>query len=211
MIISEQPVSPGLASFLLTALLVELTPGPNMAWLALLTASNGRYAGLAATLGVATGLLIIGFAAVLGFSQFIQEYPALYNILQYGGVVFLLYLAWDAWPKQSSDNMITDSGAGAATYFKRGLLINLLNPKAMLFFVLVIPAFISANHAARPQSILLVFIYTAVATAVHLMIILLSGQAHALLSRKEYRTNSSRVFAALLLLTALWMFWKVMI
>lgn len=57
-----------IAAFALTSLVIELTPGPNMAWLALLSVERGRIAGLAATAGVALGLLLLGLAAGFGLA-----------------------------------------------------------------------------------------------------------------------------------------------
>ena len=61
-------IAPMLPSFLLIVLLVELTPGPNMGWLALLSASEGRRAGFAATAGIALGLAIVAAASALGLA-----------------------------------------------------------------------------------------------------------------------------------------------
>ena len=65
--------------FLAASLLIELTPGPNMAWLALLGASRGRLAALAAVAGVALGLSVAGTAAALGVSTLIGTTPWLFQ------------------------------------------------------------------------------------------------------------------------------------
>lgn len=86
-----------LSAFAVTCLVIELTPGPNMAYLAILSATKGRRAGFAATLGVALGLSIVGLAAVLGFTALIANSRMLYVILRWGGVVYLLWLAYEGW------------------------------------------------------------------------------------------------------------------
>ena len=83
--------------FLLTAILIELTPGPNMAWLALLGASRGRIAALGAVAGIALGLAIAGAAAAFGVSALIGKTPWVFQALRWAGALYLLYLAWDAW------------------------------------------------------------------------------------------------------------------
>ena len=85
-----------LLAFILTCLVIELTPGPNMAYLALLSASIGRRAGFAATLGVALGLLIVGLAAALGLAAVIANSRLLYEALRWAGVLYLFWLAWEA-------------------------------------------------------------------------------------------------------------------
>jgi threonine/homoserine/homoserine lactone efflux protein len=84
-------------TFLLAVLLLELTPGPNMAYLATLAVSRGRAAGLIATAGVAFGLAVHATVAGLGAGVRIQQYPLLYDVLRWIGVGYLLYLAWEGW------------------------------------------------------------------------------------------------------------------
>ena len=72
-----------LLAFAATCLVIELTPGPNMAYLAVLSATTGRRAGAAATLGVALGLLTVGIAAALGLTAVIASSRMLYETLQY--------------------------------------------------------------------------------------------------------------------------------
>lgn len=72
-------------SFMMTCLVIESTPGPNMAYLAVLSASNGRRAGFAATLGGALGLMLIGLAAALGVATLIANSPLMYQLLRWGG------------------------------------------------------------------------------------------------------------------------------
>lgn len=68
-------------SFVLTCVIIELTPGPNMAYLAILSASYGRRAGFAAVLGVALGLGIVGIIAALGVAAVISNSFFMYQIL----------------------------------------------------------------------------------------------------------------------------------
>ena len=74
-----------LLTFVLAVLLLELTPGPNMAYLATLTLSRGRAAGLIATAGVASGLTVHAIVAGLGAGLLIQQYPLLYDMLRWIG------------------------------------------------------------------------------------------------------------------------------
>ena len=87
-------VSPSTAvSFFLTSLLIEMTPGPNMTYLALVSASEGRRAGFAAVAGVAMGLAVIGVVAAFGVAEIIHASDFLYNLLRWAGVLFLFHLA----------------------------------------------------------------------------------------------------------------------
>lgn len=75
--------------FILTVLLLELTPGPNMAYLATLTLDRGRRAGLLATAGVAAGLSVHAIVAAFGLGVLISQAPLLYNLLRWTGVADL--------------------------------------------------------------------------------------------------------------------------
>src|ERR1700741_833391 len=88
---------PPLIAFVLTSLIIEMTPGPNMAYLAVLGASRGRIAGFAAVLGVALGLALLGIVAGLGGGSFVLNNPAIYESLRWAGALYLCWLAFDSW------------------------------------------------------------------------------------------------------------------
>ena len=90
-------MSTSLLAFALTCFVIEITPGPNMAYLAALSLSQGVRAGIAAVAGIALGLSVYGVAASLGLSAVIDNSAFLYETLRWGGVAYLLWLAWDAW------------------------------------------------------------------------------------------------------------------
>src|ERR1700756_5134597 len=86
-----------LLAFALTATIIELTPGPNMGYLAVLAASAGRRAGFAATAGVAAGLLGAGIASSLRLAAIVAASNLIYEMLRWGGLFYLLWLAWEGW------------------------------------------------------------------------------------------------------------------
>ncbi len=85
-----------LLAFALTALVIEITPGPNMTYLAALSLSSGARAGFAAVAGIALGLMIYGIVAAFGLTAIIDETPFLYSLMRWGGVLYLLWLAWES-------------------------------------------------------------------------------------------------------------------
>src|ERR1700754_3707386 len=87
-----------LLAFALTSLVIEITPGPNMTYLAALSLSSGMRTGFAAVAGIALGLMTYGVIAAFGLAAVIDNSPLLYGVLRWGGVAFLLWLAWEAWP-----------------------------------------------------------------------------------------------------------------
>ncbi|WP_420407119.1 LysE family translocator [Hoeflea sp.] len=196
---------PGLeaiASLAVASVLIELTPGPNMTWLAMLSVSEGRRPGLAAVGGVALGLGTVGLAAGLGVAGLINSIPALYELLRWGGVAFLLYLAWDSWREADAETITMDRGM--ARYFRRGLITNLLNPKAALFFVAVIPAFLDPSRPVLAQTLWLSAVYVLIATLIHAVIVLAAGTFRPYLESPKRQQITRRVFAVLLALVAAW-------
>jgi len=159
------------ALFALTSMLIELTPGPNMAYLAIVGVSQGRKAGYAAVAGVALGLAIIGIAAALGLAAAINASPMLYQVLRWGGVIYLLWLAFDGWREASEEIEHAPLGSSNALYFRRGLITNLLNPKAAVFYIAVLPGFVEPTGVVMTQTLLLSATYVAAATGIHFAIV----------------------------------------
>lgn len=191
-------------AFALTSLIVELTPGPNMAWLALLSVERGRLAGLAAVAGVALGLLLLGLAASLGLGPLIADHRWLYETLRWGGVAFLLYLAWDSYRQSRRPLEPGGTSEHLGVYFRRGLVTNLLNPKAALFYVTVLPNFIDPARSPVAQQVWLAGLYVVVATAVHAAIALLGGQLQPLFATERSRRVLGIAAAVLLVAIAVW-------
>ena len=199
--------STSLLGFALTALIIEITPGPNMAYLAALSLSQGKRAGFAAVIGIALGLSVYGAAAVLGLGAIIDNSKFLYETLRWAGVVYLLWLGWDAWTseKETSPGDVDRLDVQPWTAFRRGLVTNLLNPKAAIFYVSVLPEFIRADAGSVPmQTLMLSAIYVGIATVIHSVIVLLAAQLHGAIDTADKRRTIRRILAVLLVGIAIW-------
>jgi threonine/homoserine/homoserine lactone efflux protein len=194
-------------AFIATAFVIELTPGPNMGYLAILSARQGRQAGLAATFGVAIGLLIVGLAAALGLTAIISTSRWLYEGIRWAGALFLLWLAWEGWRGEGDLAYINQTEATAADsrFFVRGLMTNLLNPKAGIFYVAALPTFVDETTAALPQILFLTVVYVAIATLVHSTIVLLAGAARPWLENEARSRMARRILSLLLAGIAIWL------
>lgn len=199
-------MSTSLLAFALTCFVIEITPGPNMAYLAALSLSQGVRAGIAAVAGIALGLSVYGAAASLGLSAVIDNSAFLYETLRWGGVAYLLWLAWDAWAAERDvAPEAVEGGIGPWTAFRRGLITNLLNPKAAVFYVAVLPDFIQIGKGSvAPQTLILSAIYVGIATAIHLIIVLLASQLQSVIATPGLRRTVRRVLAVLLAAIAVW-------
>jgi threonine/homoserine/homoserine lactone efflux protein len=193
-----------LAAFIVTCTLIELTPGPNMAYLAMLSLVQGRRAGFAATVGIALGLLLLGIGAALGLAALISSSRVLYEALRWGGVGYMLWLAREGW-LDAEDTKPKPVGAEAdATFFTRGLVTNLLNPKAAVFFVAVLPTFVNPAVGVLGQTLMLSVVYVGVATTIHITIVALAGTAKPFLEDPQRVRVTRRVLAVALAAVALW-------
>lgn len=198
-----------LSSFIVTCLIIESTPGPNMGYLAILSAADGRRRGYAAVAGIALGLLMVGIAAALGLAAVISNSPAAYQALRWGGVLYMLWLAWDSWrggaeiaPEK------TDGWPQSAKYFRRGLITNLLNPKAAAFYIAILPGFVDTSAHVTAQTVTLTVIYVSIATAIHALIVTLAGTARAFLEDPARNLVVRRILALALAGIALWFAWS---
>lgn len=196
-----------LAAFILTSAVIELTPGPNMAWLAIVAATEGRRPGYAAVAGVALGLGIVGVAAALGVAAAVTASPFLYETLRWGGVFYLLWLARDGWRDSGDGVGGMPFGARMWRYFRRGLITNLLNPKAAIFYIAVLPAFVDPTAEVLTETITLSMVYVVAATLIHAGIVTLAGLARHILDDPRRSRIVRRVLSALLALIALWFAW----
>lgn len=198
-------ISETLLQFIIACILIELTPGPNMAYLAIISASEGRKVGFATVAGIALGLLIIGIAAALGLSAIITNSEIAYQGLRLGGVLYLFWLAWDGW-KEASENSpaIINNQDRLSQFFKRGLITNLLNPKAAIFYVAILPGFHGSSEPTISSLINLSIIFVLIATVIHASIVVLSGTAQRYLENPKINCYARRLFSILLACVAIW-------
>jgi len=202
-ILESAAMSAALFSFAVASLLIELTPGPNMAYLAILAANRGPRSGLAGVAGVALGLTLLGLLAVLGLGALVLEQPWLYQSLRWAGVAYLLYLAWEAWSDSRKPIAPLDPEGSNWRYFRRGLITNLLNPKAALFYITVMPSFLTTTTVQ--EAMLFAIAYVVIATGVHAGVVLLAGSVQPMLTLPERRRAMGWVFALLLIGIAAWL------
>ena len=191
--------------FALAVLLIELTPGPNMAWLATLPKLEGRRAGLIATAGVALGLTLNGILAAFGLAALVASDPRLWSALRWSGAAFMLWLSWQAWrdSKETSPTMLGQSTA-TTRHFWSGLTVNLLNPKAFIFYVIIAPQFLTQHMASLSQALTLTAISVCIATLVHLTLVIGAARFHAWVSDTSRTRWVRRVMAIALLGVAIW-------
>ena len=157
------------------ALLMVLTPGPNMIYIVSRSISQGRKAGVISLFGVVAGFLVHMLAAAIGLTALFLAVPFGYEVLKWAGALYLLWLAWQAVrpgarsPFEAADLPIDST----PKLFMMGFLTNVLNPKIAVFYLAIFPQFISAEHGSVfVQSIVLGLTQIAVSFSVNLLIAL---------------------------------------
>ena len=199
------------SEFVVAALLLELTLGPNMAYLATLSLTRGRVPSLVATIGVAFGLAVHAILAALGAAVLIQQFPMVYEALRWIGVAYLLFLAWEGWQTQAETSPVrVDLLSTAGPLFLRGFLSNVFNPKSIIFFVSVVPRFVETESGALStpvQIAVLGSLYVAIATMVHATIVAMAVQLKPWLIDGQRRDITRRALSGALALVAVWLAW----
>ncbi|MBS1230847.1 MAG: RhtB family transporter [Proteobacteria bacterium] len=179
------------------ALLMVLTPGPNMIYLISRSISQGRRAGVVSLLGVVAGFLVHMLAAAVGLTALFLAIPLAYEILKWAGALYLLWLAWQAVrPGARSPFAAQDLPIDSRSrLFLMGFLTNVLNPKIAVFYLAILPQFISAHHGSVfLQSIVLGSTQIVVSFSVNLLIALSAAGMASWFSRNPTWQATQRYF-----------------
>ncbi|MGB1310692.1 MAG: leucine efflux protein LeuE, partial [Leucothrix sp.] len=145
-------------TYLLGTILIVLLPGPNSLYVLTLSAQRGVKMGWRAALGVFLGDAILMLATAAGAVTLLTRYPFLFNIVQFVGAAYLAYIgfkliwsAWDTWPKDKRVQAVLDEvntqPLSKEAPFKKALLVSVLNPKAILFYLSFFVQFIDPSYA----------------------------------------------------------------
>lgn len=192
-----------LLGFALAVLIVELTPGPNMAWLAALTLAQGRRAGLGAVAGVTLGLAANAVLSVLAASLILETEGPVGRAVSVGAAAMMVWLAWDAW-RGSGEIAPTPGAGGGGRHALAGFALNLLNPKAALFLIAVMPQFVAGGRPTLSQGLIFGATSVAIATAIHLALVLGAERARGALMAEARARAIRRVLALAMLGVAAW-------
>lgn len=129
-----------------TALLLAITPGPDNLFVLMMSASQGRKAGLLVLLGLCTGLVGHTAAVTFGLAAVFAASAAAFTILKFVGAGYLACLAWRAYRAPVGGATEEERAVeSAGRLYSRGVLMNLTNPKVALFFMAFLPQFVNAQ------------------------------------------------------------------
>ncbi len=161
--------------FASAALLMALTPGPNMIYLISRSLCQGHAAGVMSWFGVVLGFTVHMVCAAVGLTALFMAVPLGYEVLKFAGAVYLLWLAWQAVrPGSRSPFEARDLPAESPRkLFTMGLLTSILNPKVAIFYLSVLPQFVSPESGSvLVQSLLLGTMQVCIGSTVNLVVTL---------------------------------------
>lgn len=202
------PPWPLFSAFLLASLVLAITPGPGVLYIVTRSLVQGRRFGLVSVAGVALGNLGNAFAAAVGLAALFAVSSLAFSVVKYAGALYLIYLGVQMFcspPVESPPAVHTAKSLGRV--FREGFLVALLNPKTTIFFAAFLPQFLSPDGSPMLQSMLLGFLFVAIAAVTDSAYALAAGSVAPALRgsgiRRIGRRLGGSVFIGLGVLTAI--------
>ncbi len=154
-----------LVAFLGIAIILTITPGPDFALVTRIGLARGRTAAWFASLGVVTGHVAWGIAAGSGVAALLQASAILFTLLRLAGAVYLIWLGIHALLARQSESQVNEqlkaqeSPQSSLSFYRQGMLNDLLNPKIGVFYTTLLPQFIAPGQAIFLTSVLLASLF----------------------------------------------------
>ena len=146
-----------LLMFFTTSILLALSPGPDNLFVLTQAAQQGRKAGLLVTVGLCTGLLFHTAAVTFGLAALFKASAVAFTGLKFAGAGYLLYLAVQAYRAGAESGPVTAVvRLNAGALYRRGIIMNITNPKVSIFFLAFLPQF--TDPAKGPLSVQLLLL-----------------------------------------------------
>lgn len=195
--------------YLTAVIALLLLPGPDMLLIASSSISYGRKVGVFASLGNATSGIILTLLAAAGVSALIAMSPLALKALHLLGGLYLLKMGWDCIRVTESDTPnVSGSSALAGQFYQRALVSNLLNPKALVFFVMFLPQFVSTNISASSgeQMLTLGLLLNVLGLLFNFLLVALVGSVgNSLLQSAKFRQYQHKFMGGIFIALAIWM------
>ena len=190
-------------TYVLGVIMIVLLPGPNSLYVLALSAQQGVRAGWKAAMGIFVGDAVLMFASAAGAVTLLKTYPVLFYIVQYAGAAYLVYLglrllisAVKAWPKNEQLQAAIEQPIAEpkitkqSSPFAKALVISLLNPKAILFFLSFFVQFVEPSYPQPIISFLILAITAQFFSALYLATLIYGGNYLADAFRQRKRLSA---------------------
>ncbi|MCU1602468.1 MAG: hypothetical protein JWO22_3177 [Frankiales bacterium] len=177
----------------LVALLLTLTPGADTALVLRTTMGSGVASAVRCTLGICTGTMTWAALSAVGVSALVAASSVAYDVLRYGGGLYLLWLGVSAFRSPA-----TSDASPPRRAYRDGLVTNLLNPKIGVFYATVLPTFIRPGQSVLGMSLLLAGIHALMGLVWLSVVAAAAGRLRGILSREVWRRRLQRVTGVVL-------------
>ncbi len=176
-----------LTAFFMTSVLLALAPGPDNLFVLTQSALHGKLSGLLVTLGLCTGLIVHTSAVAFGVAAIFQTSALAFTSLKLVGSGYLLYLAWGAFRAPAIKvNTKVGGDQSRGRLYRRGIIMNVTNPKVSIFFLAFLPQFADPAHGSLTlQMIILGTVFILSTMLVFGIIALLAGMMGSWLARLD--------------------------
>lgn len=180
--------------FIVSAILLNLVPGSDTVYILTRAVVGGRRKGIVSALGISTGILIHTLLAALGLSVILRESALAFNIMKFAGAGYLVFLGIKAIvskkPLFDSDPESLDESP--LKVYRQGVLTNALNPKVALFFLALLPQFVSQSAGSSPLPFLVLGLtFFTTSTIWSVIVAFASSFANTLLRKNEKVQNGA--------------------
>ena len=201
-------------TYALGAFFIVLLPGPNSLYVLALAAQQGKKIGWTAVAGVFLGDSLLILAVALGAVSILTAYPALFMLIKYVGAGYLIYIGYHlifgaikAF-KSSNENIVAVARVKKTTAyqaFRKALLVSLLNPKAILFFLSFFLQFVDPQYAQPAIPLLILALTLQLISVIYLTVLIYAGSllAQAFKERQKIAAISGAGVGAALVLFAI--------
>ena len=171
--------------FLTACILLNLTPGSDTIYIITRTIAEGKKSGIVSALGIQTGMLFHVLAVSLGLAGVVAHSTTLFAILKYAGAAYLLYLGIKMWRESLViDNPNLDK-LPLGKIYRQGVITNILNPKVVLFFLALLPQFVTSNLENTFLPFLLGFTLLGTSTVLCIILVIAASPLGCLLRNNQ--------------------------
>lgn len=196
-----------LMSFLLASVVLTLMPGPDILFVVAQSISGGWRKGVSVAVGLCSGLVVHTSAVALGVAAILSKSASGLLIVKVAGAAYLLYLAYKSWGENGVELTKGNEGAGYFRLVRIGFVMNVLNPKVLLFFLAFLPQFVVPNDTAMIQVFALGALFFVQALLIFSLVAFFSGLLNSYISNSSFASYMGKAKAIVFLLIAANLFW----
>ena len=195
-------------TFILSSLVLTISPGPDILFVISQSFNHGKKRAVMTSLGLTTGLFFHTFLVIIGFSLFVKENQNLFFFMKCIGASYLVYLAFITFLNRKNKYNSQLSLKNNSNGFNRGFLMNLLNPKVSIFFIVLFPSFLFSDQLSNQiQFAVLGILFWIQATFVFVAVSLFASRFKTVIDNDSlFAKNSFWLEIFIYLFISVWMF-----